>query len=179
MTISLNQFSFSDYDEDMATTEEVTSNNHTYPVRDGVVIFHDGNLTDIVIHDRQDELLTEYWTGFINNANAALGTSYEIQVIPNYYGSVFVGIGGGDRQAIADLITDQICYGEENVCYHKWMPNAYEDFIMAHFNLNEPDDITENMTTDDKVAFVQGWEEQLGYEPRSGSEICEDYGWTK
>lgn len=172
---SLNQFSFSKYgDEDF---QSVKSNNHEYPYNDEGVIFCDYNLTDIVIHDAQQAKLQDYWDQFIAKYNQATGTEYTIQVIPNYYGSVFVQIGNGDIQAIADFITDTICYGEENVCYNKFMPNEYEDFIMAHNQLQDWDSMSQH-DRDEGLEIVKHCETLMGYELSTDEEYCEKYGWV-
>ena len=139
-TLNLNQFSFSDYDDSGRHYAGVTIGE-----QQGARRYYDGNyeflmaepnITDRPWYNTQTEQLVKFYEELLSHYPDWI----ELSVEPNYYGSVFLAWScpANHEDDLNDIIID--LFDNENISYHKHMPLEYEEFIMAHFYLNDPAD---------------------------------------
>ena len=123
--MNLNQFSFTKYDDEEWVDVEI--NGTTYPMKDGVIITHDNNFYDVVVYDHQQNLIQNCYDRYTE------GSSITAEVIPNHYGSVFIGWSGDGVEAfLADHLEK---FADDQFCLDDDKHFNYEELVMSYCNV--------------------------------------------
>jgi hypothetical protein len=136
--IRLHQFSFSQYDD--TATQAVKIGDTVHPMREGYVLTQDRCMTDIATNDT---LLARYAEAVKSLVD---GTSCEMQIIPNNYGSIFIAWKGPESE-LFPIIEE---YNQYNMDYALTdLPKIGSDYfeMLSELNTIEEHDL-ESFTND-------------------------------
>ena len=160
------QFSFSDYDHKVDDWKPgIEINGSQYPMKHHTrsdlitIIVKEPNIQDRPWYDRQTEMLTEYYESGIKSLAIDCGLDeLHISIEPNYYGSVMLAltIPNKHKQNLNKLVSTINEHIRDYLC------DDYDDFIEAHWWLNDDSDV-EHESTEDYVSWKKDKTEKAGY----------------
>lgn len=174
------QFSFSDYDhrvDDWKPGIEINGDRH--PMKHHThsdlitVVMNEPNIQDRPWYDRQTQMLKRYYRSGIESLAADSGLNeLHISIEPNYYGSVMLALTIKNKQR------DQLGLLVSTINEHirDYLEAGYDDFIEAHWSLNDPSD-AEHDSTEDYVSWKKAKTETAGYtwSDEDAAEAREEY----